>query len=86
MCISIFPENQLLKFRLKSTGLFHRAIMMSASSVGQAVISTNQYDLAQKQARLVNCSDESAEAIVNCLKTKSAQEIADTLPEFAVNF
>lgn len=57
---------------------------MSAAAAGQAFVSTNQYNLAQKQARLVNCSDDSPSVIINCLKTKSAQEIADTLPGFAV--
>lgn len=58
---------------------------MSAGAGGQATISTSQYDLAQKQAQLVNCSDESPTAIINCLKTKPAQEIADTLEQFRVN-
>lgn len=57
---------------------------MSASGLGQSVIPTNQFDLAQKQARLVNCTDDTPVNIINCLKTKTAQEIADTLPGFAV--
>ncbi|KAI4456238.1 carboxylesterase [Holotrichia oblita] len=65
-----------------SRGLFHRAIIMSASVLGQAITPTNQFDLAQKQARLVNCTDDTPVNIINCLKTKTAQEIADTLPGF----
>ncbi|GJQ73730.1 hypothetical protein Trydic_g14064 [Trypoxylus dichotomus] len=65
-----------------SRGLFHRAIVMSASGLGHSTLPTNQYDLAQKQARLLNCTDDSPTNIINCLKTKTAQEIADTLPGF----
>lgn len=59
---------------------------MSATDEGTAMVSRNQYDVAQKQARLLNCSDESPAAIISCLKTKSSQEIAESRPGFAVNF
>ncbi|TMW42428.1 hypothetical protein DOY81_012492, partial [Sarcophaga bullata] len=35
-------------------GLFHKGIMMSASPLGQFKYKTNQLDLAEKQARLLN--------------------------------
>ncbi|KRT82519.1 hydrolase, partial [Oryctes borbonicus] len=47
-----------------SQGLFHRVIAMSASGLGQGIMSTSRYDLAQKQARLVNCSDDSPATII----------------------
>lgn len=58
---------------------------MSSSALGHVIIPTNQFDLAQKQARLVNCTDDTPINIINCLKMKTAQEIADTLPGFLVN-
>lgn len=59
---------------------------MSSSALGQVIIPTNQFDLAQKQARLVNCTDDTPISIIGCLKTKTAQEIADTLPGFLVMY
>lgn len=52
-----------------SRGLFQRAIVMSGSSIAQWNIPTNQLDLAKKQARLLNCKDDSIEEIMHCLRT-----------------
>lgn len=54
-----------------SQGLFRRAIVMSGSAAAQWEIPSEQLDLAKKQARLLNCSDESVESIMNCLKNVS---------------
>lgn len=54
-----------------SQGLFHRAIVMSGSAAAQWEILSHQLDLAKKQARLLNCSDESVEDIMNCLRKVS---------------
>ena len=64
-----------------SQGLFHRAIAMSGASTAQWDVPPHQYHLAQRQARLLNCSDDSAENIVNCLRSKSASELDDSLPD-----
>lgn len=66
-----------------SRGLFHRAIAMSASIFGQWPIGNQQLKLAQKQARLVGCPDDTSEKIVTCLKTKSAEELGESLRGFA---
>ncbi|KAK5641594.1 hypothetical protein RI129_010141 [Pyrocoelia pectoralis] len=66
-------------------GLFHRAIGMSCSSFNQWPMGNHQFNLAQKQARLVGCSDDTSENIIRCLKTKSAEEIGDSLGGFKVN-
>ncbi|KAF2886687.1 hypothetical protein ILUMI_19486 [Ignelater luminosus] len=66
-----------------SRGLFHRAITMSSSALGKYPIRSHQFDLAQKQARLLNCPDDTSANIINCLKTKSAEEIGNSLPGFA---
>lgn len=52
-----------------SQNLFHRGIMMSCSPLGQLKYGHNQIELAEKQAKLLNCSDESIERMVNCLRT-----------------
>ncbi|KAK5641593.1 hypothetical protein RI129_010140 [Pyrocoelia pectoralis] len=65
-----------------STGLFHRAIVMSCSSFNHWPMGNHQFNLAQKQARLVGCPDDTSENIIRCLKTKSAEEIGDSLNGF----
>lgn len=51
-----------------SRGLFHRAIMMSASPLGQFKYGKNQLQLAKKQAKLLNCNVEDLKAMVECLE------------------
>lgn len=51
-----------------SRGLFKRMIVMSGSTTSQWDIPYDQLHLAKKQARLLNCSDESVEAIMDCLR------------------
>lgn len=54
-----------------SQGLFHRVIIMSGSASAQWSIPSDQLDLAKKQARLLNCSDESVKSIMECLQKVS---------------
>ncbi|GJQ73729.1 hypothetical protein Trydic_g14063 [Trypoxylus dichotomus] len=61
-----------------SRGLFHRAIAMSGSILGNLPIYTNQLNLAEKQAQLLNCPTSSPQEILLCLNTKSAKEIGNT--------
>ncbi|XP_049801051.1 esterase E4-like [Schistocerca nitens] len=63
-----------------SKGLFHRGIAMSGAV--QSIVIKDPLQQAQKQARLLNCPDGTSQEIVNCLKGKDAQEIADTLGGF----
>ncbi|KAI8423395.1 hypothetical protein MSG28_012545 [Choristoneura fumiferana] len=65
-----------------SKGLFHRGIAMSASPLGKAPLPNHQLDLAQKQARILNCPTNSSRAIVDCLKTKTWQEMGNSLLGF----
>lgn len=67
-----------------SRGLFHKAIISSCAMLGPIPRGEDSYSLAQKQARFLGCPDDNPEKILNCLKSKSAQEIADTLPKFLV--
>lgn len=57
---------------------------MSSSPLGKWPVRTHQLELAQKQARLLNCPDDTSANIINCLKTKSAEEIGKSLPGFVV--
>lgn len=59
---------------------------MSGSIFTQTPIGNGQLNLAQKQARLLSCPDDTSANIVKCLKTKSAVELANTLPDFAVGY
>lgn len=65
-----------------SKGLFHRAIAMSGSIFGNWPVLNHQFDLAQKQARVLGCPHDTSANILNCLKTKSAQELGNSLSEF----
>ncbi|KAF2902347.1 hypothetical protein ILUMI_03838 [Ignelater luminosus] len=66
-----------------SKGLFHRAIFMSCSAFGKWPMETHQFSLAQKQARLLNCPDDTSANIIKCLKTKSAEELGNSLDGFS---
>ncbi|XP_043269298.1 uncharacterized protein [Venturia canescens] len=66
-----------------SKGLFHRAIAMSGSPTKGEALPRHQIEYAKKQARIFSCPDDTSDKIVECLKTKSADEIAKTFPQFA---
>ncbi|RZC33014.1 COesterase, Abhydrolase 3, and/or Peptidase S9 domain containing protein, partial [Asbolus verrucosus] len=65
-----------------SRGLFHKAIIGSCSTLGHLPIYKNQMELGKKQARFVGCPDNSPKEILDCLKTKSAEELGNSLPQF----
>ncbi|XP_018321739.1 esterase FE4 isoform X2 [Agrilus planipennis] len=61
-----------------SRGLFHRAILSSGSEYGNWPIPRHQFNLAQKQARLVGCPDDSSQNIISCLKNISAESLGNS--------
>lgn len=63
-----------------SNGLFHKVIAMSGAATSQWRVPTDQFELAQKQARLLQCPDDTSENIINCLRKVSAKQIGDSLP------
>ncbi|XP_063924662.1 esterase FE4-like [Zophobas morio] len=65
-----------------SRGLFHRAIFSCYSAENPREMSLNGCHVAQKQARFVGCPDDTPGRILDCLRTKSAEEIVKTLPRF----
>ncbi|XP_055526824.1 carboxylic ester hydrolase-like [Wyeomyia smithii] len=62
-----------------SRGLFHRAIVMSASAVSQVKVPTEQIELARKQAAHLGCEVTPTEKMVACLRRKPAMEFGDSL-------
>ncbi|XP_053684403.1 juvenile hormone esterase-like [Sabethes cyaneus] len=62
-----------------SRGLFHRAIVMSASGVSQVKIPSDQIELARKQAALLGCEVTSNKKMIDCLRQKPATEFGDSL-------
>ncbi|XP_052744658.1 carboxylic ester hydrolase-like [Bicyclus anynana] len=65
-----------------SKGLFHRGISMSGSPLYPSPSPDNLYNLAEKQARVLNCPSDNSKVIVDCLKTKTARELGDSLKGF----
>lgn len=51
-----------------SRGLFHKAIVMSGSATAQWTLPKNQLNLVRKQARVLNCPDNSISQMMKCLK------------------
>ncbi|XP_041971727.1 juvenile hormone esterase-like isoform X2 [Aricia agestis] len=72
----------LLMISPMSKGLFHRGISMSGSPVTKVRTPTDMYDLAVKQAELLNCPTNNSRVIYDCLKTKPWQDFANSLPGF----
>ncbi|KAM7359455.1 uncharacterized protein ACRADG_012788 [Cochliomyia hominivorax] len=60
-------------------GLFHKAVMMSASPLSQFKYESNQLDLAQKQARLLKCPESPIKDMVKCMKTKPMMDFVNTI-------
>lgn len=77
-------SNTLHMISPMSQGLFHRVIVMSASGVSQVQIPTDQVGLARKQAELLNCTTDSIDQMVECLKQKPASDFADSLESMFV--
>ncbi|KAF5306931.1 hypothetical protein FQA39_LY00161 [Lamprigera yunnana] len=70
-------------FSKMSKGLFHNVVAMSGTFFAQAPFGNHQLNLAQKQARLVGCPDDTSENIINCLKNVSAKALGDSFWGFA---
>lgn len=50
-------------------GLFHRAILISGAATSQWDIPPHQLHLVEREARILNCTTESVEKMVSCMKT-----------------
>ncbi|KAL3273419.1 hypothetical protein HHI36_014863 [Cryptolaemus montrouzieri] len=64
-----------------SKGLFHKGIIGSFSGLGQWPVGRDQLVITKRQARVVGCPDDNSTIIVKCLKTKSAQELGNSLSQ-----
>ncbi|XP_017040111.1 juvenile hormone esterase [Drosophila ficusphila] len=61
-----------------SRGLFHRGICMSASPYGPVQYQNNDLRLAHRQAKLLNCSQESVTEMVECMRRKPYLDYVST--------
>ncbi|XP_075162677.1 juvenile hormone esterase-like [Haematobia irritans] len=61
-----------------SKGLFHRAIMQSASPLAQFRYDSNQKQLAEKQAKLLKCPLSPIQDMVKCLQGKPMMDFVNT--------
>ncbi|KAM8704478.1 hypothetical protein ACLKA7_008999 [Drosophila subpalustris] len=61
-----------------SRGLFHRGICMSASPYGQYTYRSDGMDLAQRQARLLKCPENSVTDLVGCLRGKPMMDYVNS--------
>ncbi|XP_043523874.1 esterase E4-like isoform X1 [Frieseomelitta varia] len=66
-----------------SRNLFHRAITMSSSPIEPEVYSGisqhGQLELAQKQARLLDCPTDPTSSMISCFRSKPAENFTNTL-------
>ena len=71
-----------------SRNLFHRAITMSSSPIGPEVYSSisqhGQLELAQKQARLLDCPTDPTSSMISCFLSKPAENFTNTLSSLFV--
>ena len=67
-----------------SKGLFHRAIAMSGSMTTPIPPQREQLEMVRKVAYLLNCTTETTEQMVQCLRERPAQELGDIIPSFKV--
>ncbi|CAH0564912.1 unnamed protein product [Brassicogethes aeneus] len=65
-----------------SKGLFHKGIASSGSYLGIYPLPKAQLQYAQKQAQILKCPDDTSENIIKCLKTKTAEELGNSLFQF----
>ena len=68
-----------------SQGLFHRAISMSGSAYYQKPLPKDQKNLATKQAEILGCPTDTVGNMLICLNTKTAEDFANSLPQFFVS-
>lgn len=57
---------------------------MSGSPTSQWTIGHQQLELAQRQAKFLNCPDDTPANIIKCLKTKPASDFGESLSKFKV--
>lgn len=57
---------------------------MSGSPLKVRPLTDNLYQLAVKQAEILNCPTTNSKAIVDCLKNKPWKEIGDSVSQFYV--
>ena len=66
-------------------GLFHRAIVMSEAAKSWYP-NTNALSFAKRQASLLNCPTDDTRSMVNCMKERPADQIANIYNGLHVRF
>ncbi|KAK9745227.1 Carboxylesterase family [Popillia japonica] len=65
-----------------SQGLFHRGIIQSGTALNNWVLVENSFEKAKRLGSLVGCEFQNSTAFIDCLKTRSARQIVDTVQHF----
>lgn len=66
-----------------SRDLFHKVVAMSGAATTQlSLCSCKKLEVAKKQAKVLGCPDDSTASIMKCLKTKTADELGDSVSKF----
>lgn len=68
-----------------SKNLFHRVIDMSGSPLLTEPYPTHQRDIAEKQAKLLNCPINNTKDMLACLRSKPVANFTKTISEFFVS-
>ena len=82
---SILKLNKNNQKTILFVGLFHRGISQSLGMTTFWGIKINPLKQAKKQAAILNCPNDTSTQIVECLKKKDAQEIANTFIDMLVS-
>ncbi|GJQ74843.1 Est-6 [Trypoxylus dichotomus] len=67
-----------------SQGLFHRSIIQSGTALNSWVLVENSLEKAKKLGSLVGCKFNESRTFVDCLKTRPARQIVDSVKYFLV--
>ncbi|KAG4073007.1 hypothetical protein HA402_009426 [Bradysia odoriphaga] len=62
-----------------SKSLFHRAIIMGGAATAQWKIPKHQLEIAERQAKILDCPIDSMDAMMDCLKSRPARDFGNSL-------
>lgn len=68
------------------TGLFHRAIAQSGSAKCPWALQYDVGEYTKEVAEILNCPTSSSQELVDCLRTKDAEEIVKTREQYMVPY
>lgn len=68
-----------------SKGLFHKAIHMSGSDLTTELFPTEQKDIAEKQAKILNCPSNDTKEMIDCFNKKPVEDFSNSMSQFFVS-